>query len=29
MHKHIKHGVASLIVGVLCLLGAWMLSGKK
>jgi uncharacterized membrane protein YdjX (TVP38/TMEM64 family) len=29
VHKHVKHGVAALFVGVLCLLGAWMFSAKK
>lgn len=28
-HKHIKHGVAALLVGMACCLGAWMLSGMK
>jgi len=28
-HKHVKHGLAALIVGVVCFLGAWMLSGKE
>jgi hypothetical protein len=28
-HKHIKHGLAALLVGIVCLLGAWMLSGKQ
>jgi hypothetical protein len=27
-HKHVKHGVLALLVGAVCLLGAWMLSGK-
>jgi hypothetical protein len=27
-HKHVKHGVAALVVGILCLMGAWMLSAK-
>jgi len=27
-HKHVKHGVVALLVGAVCLLGAWMLSGK-
>jgi hypothetical protein len=29
LHKHVKHGVAALAVGLLCLLGAWTFSGKK
>jgi uncharacterized membrane protein HdeD (DUF308 family) len=29
LHKHVKHGVAALFVGLLCLLGAWMFSAKK
>ena len=28
-HKHMKHGVAALLVGIVCCLGAWMLSGKQ
>jgi len=28
-HKHVKHGLAALIVGAVCFLGAWMLSGKE
>jgi hypothetical protein len=28
-HVHVKHGVAALLVGIVCLLGAWMLSGKQ
>ena len=28
-HKHVKHGLAALIVGIVCFLGAWMLSGKE
>jgi hypothetical protein len=28
-HKHLKHGLAALIVGILCFIGAWMLSGKE
>ena len=28
-HKHVKHGLAALILGVVCFLGAWMLSGKE
>ena len=28
-HKHVKHGLAALIVGVVCFLGAWMLSAKE
>ena len=28
-HKHVKHGVAALLVGIACFLGAWMLSGKQ
>ena len=28
-HKHLKHGLAALIVGVLCFVGAWMLSAKE
>jgi hypothetical protein len=28
-HKHLKHGVLALVLGVVCFLGAWMLSGKK
>ena len=28
-HKHVKHGVLALMVGAVCLLGAWMLSGKS
>jgi hypothetical protein len=27
-HKHMKHGLAALIVAIVCFLGAWMLSGK-
>jgi hypothetical protein len=29
LHKHVKHGVAALAVGLLCFLGAWMFSAKK
>ncbi len=29
LHKHMKHGVAALAVGLLCFLGAWMFSAKK
>ena len=28
-HKHVKHGLAALIAGIACFLGAWMLSGRK
>ena len=28
-HVHVKHGVAALFVGLLCLLAAWMFSAKK
>jgi len=28
-HIHVKHGLAALIVGIACLLGAWMLSGRQ
>ena len=28
-HRHIKHGVAALIVAIVCFLGAWMLSAKE
>lgn len=28
-HTHVKHGVAALAVGIVCLLGAWMLSGRQ
>jgi len=28
-HKHVKHGLAALILGIVCFLGAWMLSGRK
>ena len=28
-HKHVKHGLASLIAGIACFLGAWMLSGPR
>jgi hypothetical protein len=28
-HKHVKHGVLALAVGIVCLLGAWVLSGKR
>ncbi len=28
-HKHVKHGIAALILGVLCFMGAWMLSGRE
>ena len=28
-HIHVKHGFAAMVVGLLCLIGAWMLSGKK
>jgi hypothetical protein len=27
-HKHLKHGLAALLVGVVCFLGAWMLSAR-
>jgi hypothetical protein len=27
-HKHLKHGIAALVVAMLCFLGAWMLSGS-
>lgn len=28
-HVHLKHGLAALILGVLCGIGAWFASGKK
>ena len=28
-HKHVKHGLAALIAGIACFLGAWMLSGPR
>ena len=28
-HKHTKHGIASLLVGLAGLVGAWLTSGKK
>jgi hypothetical protein len=28
-HKHTKHGVAALILGVAALAGAWISSGRK
>jgi hypothetical protein len=28
-HTHFKHGVAALILGILCFMGAWMLSAKE
>ncbi len=28
-HKHVKHGLVALVVGILCFLGAWMLSGRQ
>jgi hypothetical protein len=28
-HKHLKHGVAAVVLGALCFLGAWMLSAKE
>ena len=28
-HKHMKHGLAAGIAGIVCFLGAWMLSGKE
>ena len=28
-HKHIKHGVVTLVAGLLCFMAAWMLSAKK
>ena len=28
-HKHVKHGVAALVVGILCFMGAWMLSARE
>jgi amino acid permease len=28
-HKHLKHGIACLVVAVVCLLGAWMTTGKS
>jgi hypothetical protein len=28
-HKHLKHGLAALLAGIACLLGVWMLTGKK
>jgi len=28
-HKHLKHGLAAFIVGILCFIGAWMLSGRE
>jgi len=28
-HKHVKHGLAALIVGILCFIGAWMVSAKE
>jgi hypothetical protein len=28
-HKHVKHGLAALIAGIACFLGAWMLWAKR
>ncbi len=28
-HKHLKHGLAAFIVGILCFIGAWMVSAKE
>jgi len=28
-HKHVKHGLVALVVGIASFLGAWMLSGKQ
>ena len=28
-HVHVKHGIAALFAGVVCFLGAWMLSGRE
>ncbi len=28
-HKHLKHGVLALVLGIVSFLGAWMLSGKE
>ena len=28
-HKHVKHGLVAVVVGIASLLGAWMLSGKQ
>jgi hypothetical protein len=28
-HHHLKHGLLALILGVLSLLGAWMVSGRR
>jgi hypothetical protein len=28
-HKHLKHGVAAMAAGILCFMGAWMLSAKE
>ena len=28
-HKHVKHGLAALMAGIACFLGAWMLSGPR
>ena len=28
-HKHVKHGVLALVLGIVSFLGAWMLSGKE
>jgi hypothetical protein len=27
--KHLKHGLLGAFAGILCFVGAWMLSGKK
>ena len=28
-HVHVKHGVAAMFAGVVCFLGAWMVSGRE
>jgi hypothetical protein len=28
-HKHVKHGIAAFIVGILCFIGAWMVSARE
>ena len=28
-HIHVKHGIAAMFAGVVCFLGAWMVSGRE
>ena len=28
-HKHLKHGLLAVVLGIVCFLGAWMTSAKE